>query len=105
GRTRGGVADSGGRTDRGTIETAVLCPGRADAHRLVGKADVHCVGIGGRMDRDGLDAHFVARAVDAQRELAAIGDEKFLDAHGLNQPIVNSGWSNSTGWLFSTCTA
>jgi hypothetical protein len=33
------------------------------------------------MDRDGLDAHFMARAVDAQRDLAAVGDQQFLDSH------------------------
>ena len=44
---------------------------------------MHRVGIGGRMDRDGLDAHFVAGAVDAQRDLAAIGDQQLLDCHGV----------------------
>ncbi len=72
---------------------------------LVGEAHVHRVGVGGRMDCDRLDAHLVARAVDAQGNLAAVGDQEFFDGHGVAQPMVNSGWSNSTGWLFSTCTA
>ena len=33
------------------------------------------------MDRDGLDAHFVAGAMDAQRDFAAVGDQQFLDRH------------------------
>jgi hypothetical protein len=40
---------------------------------------VHGVGVGGGMHRDRLDAHFVAGAVDAQRDLAAIGDQDLLD--------------------------
>jgi hypothetical protein len=36
---------------------------------------VHCIAFGGRMDRDRLDAQFVAGAMDAQRNLAAVGDE------------------------------
>ena len=34
------------------------------------------------MHRDRLDAHLVAGAVDAQRDLAAVGDQQFLDRHG-----------------------
>ena len=35
------------------------------------------------MDRDRLDAHFVAGAVDAKRDLAAIGDQQLFDfSHG-----------------------
>jgi hypothetical protein len=31
------------------------------------------------MHRDGLDTHLMARAVDAQRDLAAIRDQQLLD--------------------------
>jgi len=48
---------------------------------LVGEAHVHGVGIGGGVHRHRLDAQFVAGAVDAQRDLAAVGDEQTLDAH------------------------
>jgi hypothetical protein len=78
---RVGAGDFGGRDDRGDIEIAVLRRWRADAHRFVGKAHVHRVGVGGRVDRDGLDAHFVARAMDAQRDLAAVGDQELFDGH------------------------
>jgi thiazole synthase len=51
------------------------------------------------MDGDGLDAHFVARAVDPERDLAAVGDQQLFDRH---QPMITSGWSNSTGWASAT---
>jgi hypothetical protein len=34
------------------------------------------------MHRDRLDAHLVRRAMDAQRNLAAIGNQDSLDGHG-----------------------
>ena len=40
------------------------------------------------MDRDGLDAHLVAGAVDSERDLAAIGDQQLFDGH---QPMITSG--------------
>jgi hypothetical protein len=43
---------------------------------------MHRVGIGGGVHRDGLDAHLVAGAVDAQGNLAAVGDQELLDCHG-----------------------
>ncbi len=39
-----------------------------------GEADVHRLGVGGRMDRDRRDAHLMAGAMDAQRDLAAVGE-------------------------------
>jgi hypothetical protein len=44
---------------------------------------MHGVRIGGRMDRDRLDAHFMAGAVNAERDFAAIGNQKLLDRHPL----------------------
>jgi hypothetical protein len=49
---------------------------------MVGQPHVHRVGIGGGVHRHRLDPHFVRRAVDAQRDLAAVGDQDALDAHG-----------------------
>jgi hypothetical protein len=40
------------------------------------------------MDRDRLDAHLVAGAVDSERDLAAIGDQQLVDLH---QPMITSG--------------
>jgi hypothetical protein len=76
-----GMADLGRRDDRRDVEIGFRRRRRADADRLIGEADVHRVGVGGRMDRDGADAHFVAGAVDAKRDLAAIGDEDLPDGH------------------------
>src|SRR3546814_4377758 len=45
------------------------------------EADVHGVGIGGGMHCDRLDAHFMAGAMDTQRDLAAVGDQDLLDGH------------------------
>ena len=60
---------------------------------------MHGVGVGGRMDRDGLDAHFMAGAVDAERDLAAIGDQQLFNGHKRMRPysMTISGWSYSTG--------
>jgi uncharacterized surface protein with fasciclin (FAS1) repeats len=41
------------------------------------------------MDRDRLDAHFVAGAMDAERDFAAIGDQNLLDGH--RQSMITSG--------------
>src|SRR3954447_17017948 len=51
------------------------------------------------MDRDGLDAHFVAGAVDSERDFAAVGNQQLVDLH---QPMITSGWSNSTGCASAT---
>ena len=81
GMDRVGVDDLGGRDDVGDVEVGFGRGRRADADRLVGEPDVHRVGVGGRMDRDGPDAHLVAGAVDSERDLAAIGDQQLFDFH------------------------
>ena len=48
---------------------------------MVGQPHMHRIGIGGRVDRDRLDPHFVRGAVDAQRDFAAVGDQHAGDAH------------------------
>lgn len=53
------------------------------------------------MDRDRLDAHFAAGGEYAARSSPRVGDQVALQmAIGCPQPMVNSGWSYSTGWLF-----
>ena len=100
---RVGVRDLGRRDDVGDVEIGFGRARRADADRLVGQTHVHRVGVGGRMDRDRLDAHFVRGAVDAQRDLAAIGDQDLFDVgHGRLYSITTSGWPNSTGSAFWT---
>ena len=94
------------RNDRRDVQIAVLGRRRTDADRLVGQAHMHGVGVGGRMNRDRPDAHFMAGAVDAERDLAAIGDQQLFNAHDRRAPysITISGWSYSTGWPLSTST-
>jgi hypothetical protein len=73
------VCDLGGRDDVGDVEIGIRRRRRADAHGFVGEADVHGVGVGGGVHRHRLDSHFVAGAVDAQRDLAAVGNEDLLN--------------------------
>ena len=49
--------------------------GRADADRLVGELDRQAVAIGLAVGDDRLDAERPAGAQDAERDLAAVGDE------------------------------
>ena len=83
-----GVAmrDFGGRDDRGDVEVAFGCRGWPDAHGVVGQAHMHGIGIGGGMHRHRLDPHLVRGAMDAQRNLPAIGDQYPADA-----PVVSHG--------------
>jgi hypothetical protein len=62
------------------------------------------------MDRHRLDAHFVAGAVDAQRDLAAIGDEDLVDRHRARAPVspvipakagIQSAFGLRRGWRLS----
>ena len=59
---------------------------------------VHRIGIRGRMDRDRLDAHFVAGTMDAERDLAAIGDQQLLDlGHRLTRRRRAAGRTRRAG--------
>ena len=49
---------------------------------FVGHPDMHRVGIGGGMHGDRLDPHLAAGADHAQRDLAPVGDQDFVE-HGL----------------------
>jgi len=62
---------------------------RADADAFVRKADMHRVGISGRMHRDGRDAELLARPQYPQRDLSAIGDQDFFE-HFFKPRIANS---------------
>src|SRR3546814_3535639 len=65
--------------DVGDVQIAIGDRWRADAHRLVGQPHMHCVGVGGRMDGHRLDSHLMRGAVDAQCDLAAIGDQYLVE--------------------------
>ena len=61
------------------VEVALGKTRAADAIRLVGKLHVQRVRIGRGVDGDGLDAHIAARADNTDRDLAAVGDEHFVE--------------------------
>ena len=83
GMDRIGAGDRRGREDRCDIQIAVARRRRADAHGLVGQPHIHRIGVRGRMHRHRLDPHFPTSAMNAQRNLPAIGDQHFVE-HRLN---------------------
>ena len=74
-----GAGDLAGGENVGDVEIAVFRRRRADADALVGKTHMHGVGVGGGMHGDGRNAELLAGAQDAQRDLAAIGDQDFIE--------------------------
>ena len=64
--------------------------GGADAHGLVGEAHVERARVGLGVDGDGLDAELAAGAQDAQRDLAAVGDEDLLEHRRRPAPLTPS---------------
>ena len=94
------AGDLAGGDDRGDVQIALRRRRRADADAFVGKTNVHGLGVGLGVDGDRGDAHLLARAVNAQRDLAAVGDEDFFE-HA-RYSITTRGSPNSTGWASST---
>ena len=74
-----GVGHLGGGDDRRHVEVALRRGGRADADRLVGELDVLRVAVGLGIDDHRLDAQFAAGALDAQGDLAPVGDQDLLE--------------------------
>ena len=70
----------GQRDDAGDVEIgADRLAGLADAVGLVGLEAVQGEAVFVRVDGDGADAQLVGRAEDADGDLAAVGDEQFLE--------------------------
>jgi hypothetical protein len=61
------------------VEIALGGQGRAEQERLVGGLDVQRLAVRLRIDGDRSDAHFAQGPYDANRYLAAISDEDFLE--------------------------
>ena len=76
---RVGAGDFAGGEQGGHVEVGFARRRRPDADALVGELDVHRLPVGGRIDRDGGDAELLGRAQDAQRDLAAVGDQDFVE--------------------------
>src|SRR5581483_8125837 len=119
---RVGAADQRRGDDVRNVEIRAHHRAGTDAERLVGVAHVQRLAIDVGEDGDGRHAELVTRAIDAQRDLAAVGDQDFLEhlrgappreraeergacCHGGHLSIANSGWPYSTGWPSVTRTA
>jgi hypothetical protein len=74
-----GAGDFRGGDDAGNPEVRFPGRGRADADVIVREPDVQGFAIRFRVDRDRFDVQFLARADHAQRDLAAVGDQDFLE--------------------------
>ncbi len=79
-----GAGDLAGREQGGNVEVAVARRRRPDAHALVGETHMHGIGVGGGVHGDRRNAELLAGAQDAQRDLAAIGDQDFLEHGGFD---------------------
>src|SRR5207253_10196564 len=106
---RRGASDFSGRDDCRDVQVRQVGRRRTDANAFVGQTQMHQLFVGSRVNRDGLDAHFLAGAQDPQGNFTAVGDQDFFQLRRFQhrwlsavQTMVNSGWSYSTGWPFST---
>ena len=96
GMNRVGSGDLGGRDDARDLQVALARRRGADADVVVGEADVQRLAVGLGVDGDGLDAELAARADDAQRDLAAIGDENLLKHRVRKSPTF--GWRSGSSY-------
>src|SRR5690606_25326481 len=69
----------------------------ADADAFVGQTHPHGAAVGLGVNGDGGDAHLLARPVDAQRDLAPVGDQD-LGGHRAQASSTTRASPNSTGW-------
>ena len=76
---RVGAGDLGGGDDARNLEVRVARGRRADADIVIREAHVQRFAVGFGVDGHGLDAELAARADDAQRDLAAVRDQDFLE--------------------------
>ena len=72
------------------VEIRLGCRGRADGVRLIGLADVQRSAIHVRIDGNSRDSHLVAGADNAYGNLAAIGDENFLEHLEWQRRLANT---------------
>ena len=73
------AGDLAGGEQRRDVEIAVARRRRPDADALVGEPHMHRVFVRGRVDRDGGDPELLAGAQHPERDLAAIGDQDFVE--------------------------
>jgi hypothetical protein len=68
------------RDDRFRVQIGGGTPTRQRLH-FVGEADVQALRVVDRVDGDGRQTHVGSRPRDADRDLAAIGDQQFSNGH------------------------
>ena len=90
-----GAGDFSGADEAGDVQVAVGRARGPDADRLVGKAHGQRVAVGLRVDRHRLRAQLFAGVDDAQRDLAAVGNEDFVE-HGSGSG--GATFSSRGGW-------
>ena len=104
-----GVRRHGGLDDRIGPQVALAGRRRADRHGLVGEAHVQRAGVDVGVDRDRLEPEVAAGPDDADRDLAAVGDQDAPDrrfAHAdaatvaISRPV--SLTARRTAWATST---
>ena len=80
------AGDFTSRNDRRNIEIGLRSRRRPDAHRFIGKPHMHRIGIRGRVNRHGRNAHFLACTIDPKSDLTAICDQDLVDHLRLLDP-------------------
>ena len=84
---RVGPGDLGGGDEIRDLEVGDAAGRRADAHVVVGEADVQRLPVGLAVDGDGLDAQFAAGADDPQGDLAAVRDQDLLEHQAASKSV------------------
>ena len=79
GMNRVGAGDFTGSQQCRNVEITVDGGRRADAYAFVGEANMHGVGIRGRVSGHGRDTEFFARALYAQGNFTAIGNQDLVE--------------------------
>src|SRR4030095_15849571 len=89
-----GVAAGRARCPHDAVDRQVALggPRRPDSHRPVGHEHVERLAVRLRIDGDGRDAELAAGPDDAHRDLAAVGDEDFLEGRGHNPRMIAGGY-------------
>ena len=80
-----GVGHLGGRNDGGYIQVAKRRLRGADTNRFVSQFDVLGFTVGLGVHHNGLDTELAAGALDAQGNLAPVGDENFPEHGAISQ--------------------
>ena len=81
---RAGAARLGGCDDRRDVQIGLRRQRRADPHRLVGLAHMQRIAVGVGIDRDHAVTQAPRGAHDAQRDLAAVGDQDLVERRALH---------------------